>query len=126
MNSSTGAPPSEGGGGAPPSEGGGGGGAPPSAGGGVGAPFGPSTEVSHFTEFCFEPPLSVAGVWLTVDTHGVKPGEYSGKVSFSGSASEHALNLKLRVSAVAPTPQQAVWVDGYTPPPEGEAFPWQT
>jgi len=69
------------------------------------------------------PPLNAAGVWLTVDTHGVPAGQYEAQVKFSGAGIPmQTVTLKIRVSAVKPTPKQTVLVDGWTQPHEGEAY----
>ncbi|MBI2301671.1 MAG: hypothetical protein HYU66_22445 [Armatimonadetes bacterium] len=69
------------------------------------------------------PPLNVAGVWLTIDGHGVPPGEYVSVVTLSARGlADHTVTLKLHVSPVAASPRQPVLVDGYTQPHEGEAY----
>jgi hypothetical protein len=69
------------------------------------------------------PPLNVAGVWLTVDTHGVPAGDYRARVRFRGKGvPAQTVTLQVRVSTVLPNPQQAVLVDGWTQPHEGEAY----
>jgi hypothetical protein len=69
------------------------------------------------------PPLNVAGVWLTVDTHGVPAGDYTSRIVFrEGSGREHVIPLRIRVSTVAPAPVRPVLVDGFTKPQEGEAY----
>lgn len=69
------------------------------------------------------PPLNVAGAWLTVDTHGVPPGQYEAQVKFSGAGMPtQIVTLKVRVSTVKPSPKQPVLVDGWTGPHEGEAY----
>ena len=69
------------------------------------------------------PPLNVAGVWLTVDTHGVPPGQYSALVKIRGAGvAEHTITLNVRVSPLTPSPKQPILVDGWTQPHEGEAY----
>jgi len=69
------------------------------------------------------PPLSVAGLWLTVDNHGVPPGQYAAAVKLRGKGvPERTVTLKVRVSSVEPKPQQPVIVGGYTGPPESEEY----
>jgi hypothetical protein len=69
------------------------------------------------------PSLNTAGVWLTVDTHGVPAGEYRAQVRFRGEGIRtHVVELHVRVSPVLPNPRQPVLVDGWTQPHEGEAY----
>jgi hypothetical protein len=69
------------------------------------------------------PPLNLAGVWLTVDTHGVPAGDYASKVQFRGpDLPTQTVELKVRVSPVQPEPKQSVLIDGYTNPHEGTAY----
>jgi len=69
------------------------------------------------------PPLNTAGVWLTVDTHGVPAGSYTANVKVRGvGAAEHTISLNVRVSSLAPSPKQPVLVDGWTRSHEGEAY----
>ncbi|MBI3923735.1 MAG: hypothetical protein HY318_20105 [Armatimonadetes bacterium] len=69
------------------------------------------------------PPYNVAGVWLTVDTHGVAPGEYTSALRLTPSGlPARRVVLKVRVSAVKANPEQPVLVSGYTQPHEGEAY----
>jgi len=69
------------------------------------------------------PPLNVAGAWLTVDTHGVPPGQYEAQVKFNGAGMPtQIVTLKVRVSTVKPNPKQPVLVDGWTQPHEGDAY----
>ena len=69
------------------------------------------------------PPLNVAGVWLTVDTHGVPPGQYTAQVKVRGAGvPEQAVTLHVRVSPLTPSPKRPVLVDGWTQPPEGDAY----
>ncbi len=69
------------------------------------------------------PPLNVAGVWLTVDTHGVPPGQYESRVTFRAEGlPAQTVVLSVRVAAVKPDPKQPVLVDGWTQPHEGEAY----
>lgn len=69
------------------------------------------------------PPLNVAGVWLTVNTRGVPPGQYSAQVKVRGvGVPEHTLTLNVRISPLTLSPQQPVLVDGWTPPHEGEVY----
>jgi len=72
--------------------------------------------------FITVPPLNVAGIWLTIDTHGVPPGEYESRVRVYGQVPDQTVVLKVRVSAVKPEPKQPVLVDGWTGPHEGEAY----
>ena len=45
------------------------------------------------------PPLNVAGLWLTVDTHGVPPGQYTADVKVNGhGVPEHTITLRVRVA----------------------------
>ncbi len=69
------------------------------------------------------PPLNVAGVWLTVDTRQVPPGDYEVAVIFRGRGiPAYTVMLKVRISAVKPEPRQPVLVNGWTRPHEGEAY----
>jgi len=69
------------------------------------------------------PPLNVAGVWLTVDTHGVPAGQYETLITLSGEgALPYTVTLKVRVAPVKPEPNQPVLIDGWTVPHEGEAY----
>ncbi|MEY4565202.1 MAG: hypothetical protein RLY14_172 [Planctomycetota bacterium] len=69
------------------------------------------------------PPLNVAGVWLTLDTHGVPPGEYESQIRYQADGiPEQIITLKVRVSSIKPTPRRPVLVDGWTQPHEGEAY----
>ncbi len=69
------------------------------------------------------PPLNLAGVWLTLDTHGVPAGDYTAQVRLHGpDVSTHTVTLHVRVSGVRPNPRQPVLIDGWTRPPEGEAY----
>ena len=69
------------------------------------------------------PPLNIAGVWVTVDTHGVPPGEYQAQVTFRApDRPAQNVDLHVRVSAVKPQPRRPVLVDGWTLPHEGEAY----
>lgn len=69
------------------------------------------------------PPFGVAGVWLSVDTHGVPAGRYKADVTFRGEDMPvHTVQVNVRVADVTPHPRQPVLVDGYTGPHEGEAY----
>ena len=69
------------------------------------------------------PPLNVAGLWLTVDTHGVPPGQFTTDVKVNGhGVPEHTITLRVRVAPLQVAPRQPVLVDGWTQPHEGEAY----
>mgnify|MGYP005835629939 CR=1 FL=1 len=69
------------------------------------------------------PPYNVAGLWLTVNSSGLAPGEYATKLRLRGQeVPEYVVNVRVKVSRVAATPEQPVLVDGYTQPHEGEAY----
>jgi len=69
------------------------------------------------------PPLNVAGVWLSVDSAGVPPGQYTSRVRFAGrGVPERVVTLNVRVSAGEAKPQNPVIVGGFTGPPEGEEY----
>ncbi|HJN14692.1 MAG TPA: hypothetical protein QGH10_04350 [Armatimonadota bacterium] len=67
------------------------------------------------------PPHNVAGMWLTVDSHGLDPGEYATELKLTGKGlPPHVVTVRARVALVTVAPQQPVLVDGYTRPHEGE------
>ena len=69
------------------------------------------------------PPLNVAGLWVTVDTHGVPAGAYDSRIVLrEASGREHTIPLQIQVSPVVPAPAQPVLVDGFTRPHEGDAY----
>jgi hypothetical protein len=79
--------------------------------------------------FVTVPPYNIAGIYLQVDTRGVKPGEYTARVTLTpqGRSSGNAYPARealvtVKVSPVAIAPRQPVRVHGYTMPPEGEAY----
>lgn len=68
------------------------------------------------------PPRNVAGVWLTVDTTGVAPGNYTSQIVFEGAGlPKRAVALQVRVSS-AVAPQKPILIGGWTLPPEGEIY----
>jgi hypothetical protein len=69
------------------------------------------------------PARSLAAVWLTVDSHGLPPGDYTGLVTLAGPGHvELKIGLAVRVSPTRIAPEQPVLVGGWTHPPEGEAY----
>lgn len=69
------------------------------------------------------PPLNVAGIWLTVDSRGVLPGQYTARVNLSSAdGAKRTLTFEVRVSSVRPTPRQPILAGGYTQPPAGEVY----
>lgn len=69
------------------------------------------------------PPYNVAGLWLTVNSQGLAPGEYATKLTLRGQGMPgYVVNVRVKVSPVAAAPRQPVLVDGYTQPHEGEAY----
>lgn len=69
------------------------------------------------------PPLGVAGVWLSVDTHGVPVGRYKADVTFRGEGLPvHTVQVNVLVADVTPHPKQPVLVDGWTQPHEGGIY----
>ncbi|MEI7436808.1 MAG: hypothetical protein WCL16_08395 [bacterium] len=79
--------------------------------------------------FVTVPRYNVAGIYLQVDTHGVKPGEYAARITLTprGRISGRVYPVregvvKVNVSTVTIAPKKPVLVHGYTMPPEGEAY----
>ena len=69
------------------------------------------------------PPWNVAGLWVTLDSRGVPPGQYTGSITLRAKGlPERRANLTVRVSPVAVAAQSPVLVGGWTAPPEGEAY----
>ncbi len=69
------------------------------------------------------PPWNVAGLWVTVDSHGVPPGQYTGSITLRAQGlPEYRANLTVRVSPIAVAAHSPVLVGGWTAPPEGEAY----
>lgn len=69
------------------------------------------------------PPLSAAGLWLTVDSGGLVPGDYTGQVTLSADGlPDRVITLRVRVSPVRIRPARPVLVGGWTGPPEGEVY----
>jgi len=69
------------------------------------------------------PPWSVAGVWLTVDSTGLPPGEYASTVTLAAEGlPEQTVQISVRVSPVRIAAKQPVLVGGWTAPPEGEEY----
>lgn len=75
------------------------------------------------------PPYNVAAIHFTVDTHGMKPGTYTGRVKLTafgrGSGKSYPareIQVTVTVSPVGIAPAKPVLVHGYTMPPEGEAY----
>jgi hypothetical protein len=91
-------------------------------------PYGTSRQ--EWSPFCLlrrpaitVPPLNLAAVWLTVDSRGLPPGEYSATVALEdGSSSPPHVQLTVTVVPVRIAPQQPVLVGGWTAPPEGAAY----
>jgi hypothetical protein len=68
------------------------------------------------------PPYGVAGVWLTVDSKGVAPGNYTSQIVVE-SAGVPARKIDLQITVAAPAkPQQPILVSGWTGVPEGEIY----
>ncbi len=68
------------------------------------------------------PPLNVAGLHLTVDSHGAAAGEHTAAVTLTGPGVARTVTLRIHVSPVEIAPKQPVLVGGWTAPPEGEAY----
>lgn len=69
------------------------------------------------------PPLGVAGLWLTIDTHAVPAGDYGAQVKVRApGVPEQSVSLQVRVAAVTPTPVHPVLVDGWTLPHAGDTY----
>jgi hypothetical protein len=69
------------------------------------------------------PPLGVAGVWLTISSRGVLPGNYSATVELSGANLQQSVfGVNAAVANVYASPRQAVLVGGYSRPPQGAAY----
>ncbi|MDI9583411.1 MAG: hypothetical protein QM473_04265 [Acidobacteriota bacterium] len=69
------------------------------------------------------PAWNLAGIWLTVDSSGVKPGQYTCDVSLRAAGlPERTVRLNVRVSPVRIEPRSPVLVGGWTAPPEGEEY----
>ena len=92
------------------------------------APYGPARE--QWSPFVLLrrreltiPPRNVAGIWLTIDSHGVPPGRYTARITLrGGDRPARRLTLQVRVAPVTIAPRQPVLVGGYSQPPEGEAY----
>lgn len=97
-------------------------------------PYG--TSRSTWTTWCLlrrpfvtVPQYNVAGIYLQVDTRGVKPGDYKarivltphGRISRTRYPTREAV-VTVKVSPVGIAPKTPVLVHGYTMPPEGEAY----
>ncbi len=69
------------------------------------------------------PPLNIAGLWLTINTKGIPPGRYTGKVTISGKNVEaYEIVINVDVAALKIQPQKPVLIDGWTRPHEGEIY----
>ncbi len=69
------------------------------------------------------PPLNIAGLWITINTKAMPPGEYTGSLRISGTGVEsYNIVLKVRVARFKIAPRNPVLVDGWTQPHEGEAY----
>lgn len=69
------------------------------------------------------PPLNAAQVWLTVDTMGLPPGDYTTNVTLrSAGLPAQVAPLRVHVAPFAATPKEPILISGYTSPPEGEEY----
>jgi len=69
------------------------------------------------------PAYNVAGLWFTVTTDGVSPGEYTCPITLSAPGyDDQTLTLNVHVSPVEISPQQPILVNGWTCPPEGNIY----
>ncbi|NLL83094.1 MAG: hypothetical protein GX230_02475 [Lentisphaerae bacterium] len=75
------------------------------------------------------PPLGAAQIWLSIDTRGMAPGNYTSKVRIIASDwegkkhyPERALTLKVRVADVAIAPERPILLHGWVNPPAGEEY----
>lgn len=75
------------------------------------------------------PPLGTAGAWLTVDSIGVPPGDYTCAVrirarTWDGDVAfpERTVNVKVSVKNVAIAPERPILLHGWTLPPPGEIY----
>jgi hypothetical protein len=98
------------------------------------APYGPTR--SMWTgwallrrPFMTIPPRNAAALWLTLNSKGLKPGNYKASLTLSAigrnTGKKYAprkLLLNVRISPVKLLPKAPTLVHGYTMPPEGEAY----
>ncbi len=69
------------------------------------------------------PPYSVAGLWLTVDTHDIPADNYTSDIMLTGDGvPDRSIRIAVQVSKIEPSPHKPVIVGGYTGPPEGEEY----
>jgi len=69
------------------------------------------------------PKYNVAGIWLTVMTDGVAPGEYTSEVTISTPGyPNQTLTLNVHVSSVEINPANPALASGWTLPPEGNIY----
>jgi len=75
------------------------------------------------------PPSNAAGIWVSVNTKSVPPGEYKSKILLRGIEQStgrefpvRSIDLRIRVSPIRIGPKTPVIVHGYTMPPEGKAY----
>lgn len=69
------------------------------------------------------PPMNMAQIWLSFDSHGVAPGRYRCPITLTDSRGKaRTIVFRLRVSPVTIAPQQPVLLWGYTHPPVGQAY----
>ncbi|MCM8773056.1 MAG: hypothetical protein NC922_08420 [Candidatus Omnitrophica bacterium] len=69
------------------------------------------------------PPLNVAGIWITVNTKGLPPGDYSGKILIFGKNVEsYDIILNVKVANLKINPERPVLIYGWSNPHEGEAY----
>lgn len=73
------------------------------------------------------PPLSVAQLWVNLDSHGVAPGKYNFQMMLDGTIHQPGLArqtfpIQVRVTPVKVAPRNPVFVSGYTAPPEGASY----
>jgi hypothetical protein len=69
------------------------------------------------------PPYQPAAVWLTVDTRGVSPGDYTATIDLlDESKYSRTVTLHVRVSPVKINPREPVLVHGWTQPYDGDEY----
>lgn len=72
--------------------------------------------------FVTVPPYNVAGLWLTIDGHGLPPGDYTATVTTIDGGAKQALEMRVHVSTVAIAPERPFLIAGGPAPREGAAY----
>src|SRR5690606_4622477 len=69
------------------------------------------------------PALNVAGLWFTVDSMDLPPGDYTSDVVLSAPGlPDQTVTLNVHVSPIDIAPENPILTSGWSRPPEGAAY----